>query len=153
MQQIREEMDLIDVDEDTTNTEVFNSLGVTMDNFRFAFRTSSPSALCATVKWDDVGGLEKVKQELQEAGVLFYRHPDTTKTILAKAIANECNANLISIKGLFTMWVGESETNVRDVFDKARLRPLLDCRTNAAVGFVTGSSGGDQRYTHADHDR
>ena len=92
--------------------------------------------------WNDVGGLENVKKELQELvqypvehpekflkfgmqpsrGVLFYGPPGCGKTLLAKAIANECQANFISIKGpeLLTMWFGESEANVRDVFDKAR---------------------------------
>ncbi len=94
------------------------------------------------VTWDDVGGLEGVKRELQELvqypvvhpekflkfgmtpskGVLFYGPPGCGKTLLAKAIANECQANFISIKGpeLLTMWFGESEANVREVFDKAR---------------------------------
>jgi transitional endoplasmic reticulum ATPase len=94
------------------------------------------------VTWDDIGGLESVKLELQETvqypveypdkflkfgmnpskGVLFYGPPGCGKTLLAKAIANECQANFISIKGpeLLTMWFGESEANVRDVFDKAR---------------------------------
>lgn len=148
MQQIREKMDLIDLDEDTIDAEVLDSLGVTMDNFRFALGTSNPSALretaveVPTVNWDDIGGLDNVKKELQETvqypvehpekflkygmspskGVLFYGPPGTGKTLLAKAIANECNANFISIKGpeLLTMWFGESEANVRDVFDKAR---------------------------------
>jgi len=148
MQQIREKMDLIDLDEDTIDAEVLDSLGVTMDNFRYALGASNPSALretvveVPTVTWDDIGGLEKVKQELQETvqypvehpekflkygmspskGVLFYGPPGTGKTMLAKAIANECQANFISIKGpeLLTMWFGESEANVRDVFDKAR---------------------------------
>ena len=72
MQQIREKMDLIDLDEDTIDAEVLDSLGVTMDNFRFALGTSNPSALretvveVPTVKWEDIGGLDKVKQELQE---------------------------------------------------------------------------------------
>jgi transitional endoplasmic reticulum ATPase len=148
MQQIREKMDLIDLDEDTIDAEVLDSLGVTMDNFRFALGASNPSALretaveVPTVTWDDIGGLDKVKLELQETvqypvehpekflkygmspskGVLFYGPPGTGKTLLAKAIANECQANFISIKGpeLLTMWFGESEANVRDVFDKAR---------------------------------
>merc|ERR1712130_915244 len=95
-----------------------------------------------TVTWQDVGGLEGVKRELQEVvqypvefpekfekfgmqpskGVLFYGPPGCGKTLLAKAIANECQANFISIKGpeLLTMWFGESEANVRNIFDKAR---------------------------------
>ncbi|KAI1794354.1 P-loop containing nucleoside triphosphate hydrolase protein [Ganoderma leucocontextum] len=148
MQQIREKMDLIDLDEDTIDAEVLDSLGVTMDNFRFALDTSNPSALretvveVPTVKWEDVGGLDKVKQELQETvqypvehpekfikygmspskGVLFYGPPGTGKTLLTKAIANETQANFISIKGfeLLTMQFGESEANVSDVFNKPR---------------------------------
>jgi transitional endoplasmic reticulum ATPase len=148
MQQIREKMDLIDLEEETIDAEVLDTLGVSMENFRFALGASNPSALretvveVPTVTWKDIGGLEKVKQELQETvsypvehpelylklglapskGVLFYGPPGTGKTMLAKAIANECQANFISIKGpeLLTMWFGESEANVRDVFDKAR---------------------------------
>ncbi|KAF9911667.1 AAA ATPase cdc48 [Linnemannia zychae] len=148
MQQIREKMELFDLDDETIDAEVLNSLAVTMENFRYALGVSNPSALRETVvevpttTWNDVGGLEKVKQELQETvqypvehpekflkfgmspsrGVLFYGPPGCGKTLLAKAIANECQANFISIKGpeLLTMWFGESEANVRDVFDKAR---------------------------------
>jgi transitional endoplasmic reticulum ATPase len=70
MQQIREKMDIIGLDEDTIDVEVLDSLGVTMENFRFTLRTSNPSALretvveAPTVTWDDIGGLEKVKLEL-----------------------------------------------------------------------------------------
>ncbi|KAJ7905531.1 P-loop containing nucleoside triphosphate hydrolase protein [Mycena olivaceomarginata] len=109
MQQIREKMDLIDLDEDTIDAEVLDSLGTVVE--------------VPTVKWDDVGGLEKVKQELQETVQYPVEHPEKfIKPMLATAIANECNANFISIKGpeLLTMWFGESEANVRDVFDKAR---------------------------------
>ena len=93
-------------------------------------------------KWEDIGGLEDTKKSLQEMilfpiehpekfhkfgmnpskGVLFYGPPGCGKTLLAKAVANECSANFISIKGpeLLTMWFGESEANVREIFDKAR---------------------------------
>merc|ERR1712226_683191 len=109
---------------------------------------STPSALRETVvevpnvSWEDIGGLEQVKKNLKELvsypvehpekfekfgmtpskGVLFYGPPGCGKTLLAKAIANECQANFISVKGpeLLTMWFGETEANVRDVFDKAR---------------------------------
>ena len=139
---------LIDLDEDTIDAEVLDSLGVTMENFRFALGASNPSALRETVvevpnvKWEDIGGLEKIKDELRETvqypvehpekfvkfglqpskGVLFYGPPGTGKTLLAKAIANECAANFISVKGpeLLSMWFGESESNIRDIFDKAR---------------------------------
>ncbi|KAJ7768102.1 P-loop containing nucleoside triphosphate hydrolase protein [Mycena maculata] len=110
---IREKMDRIDLDEDTIDAEVFDSLGVTMDNFRFALGTSNPSALretvveVPTVKWDDVGGLEKVKQELQESVQYPVEHPEKflkynmspSKGVLRPSGYGECNANFISIKG------------------------------------------------------
>uniref|UniRef100_A0A0K8T6W1 AAA+ ATPase domain-containing protein n=1 Tax=Lygus hesperus TaxID=30085 RepID=A0A0K8T6W1_LYGHE len=148
LQQIREKMELIDLDDDMIDAEVLDSLAISMDNFRFAMKRSSPSALRETVvevpnvTWEDIGGLTTVKTELQELvqypvehpekylkfgmqpsrGVLFYGPPGCGKTLLAKAIANECQANFICIKGpeLLTMWFGESEANVRDIFDKAR---------------------------------
>lgn len=148
LQQIREKMDLIDLEDDNIDAEVLASLAVTMENFRWALSKSSPSALrettveVPTVTWEDIGGLENVKKELQELvqypvehpdkflkfgmtpskGVLFYGPPGCGKTLLAKAIANECQANFISIKGpeLLSMWFGESESNIRDIFDKAR---------------------------------
>jgi len=148
MQCIREKMDLIDLEEETIDAAVLDSMAVTQDHFRYAMSTQSPSSLRETVvevpdvTWEDIGGLEDVKLELQELvqypveypelyekfgqqpskGVLFYGPPGCGKTLLAKAIANECQANFISIKGpeLLTMWFGESEANVRNIFDKAR---------------------------------
>ncbi|KAI8056032.1 AAA ATPase [Syncephalis plumigaleata] len=173
MQQIREKMDLIDLEDETIDAEVLDSLAVTMDNFRFALGTSNPSALRETVvevpttRWDDIGGLESVKRELQETvqypvehpdkflkfgmspskGVLFYGPPGCGKTLLAKAIANECQANFISIKGpeLLTMWFGESEANVRDVFDKARAAApcVMFFDELDSVAKARGSSSGD----------
>merc|ERR1711935_889800 len=172
LQQIRGKMDLIDLEEETIDAEVMDSLAVTNDDFKFALGQSNPSALRETivevpnVSWNDIGGLEAVKMELQELvqypvehpekflkfgmtpskGVLFYGPPGCGKTLLAKAIANECQANFISIKGpeLLTMWFGESEANVREVFDKARqAAPCvlffdeLDC-----IGTARGSSNG-----------
>lgn len=148
MQQIREKMDLIDLEEETIDAEVLDSLGVTMENFRFALGNSNPSALRETVvenvnvTWDDIGGLDGIKNELKETveypvlhpdqyqkfglapskGVLFFGPPGTGKTLLAKAVATEVSANFISVKGpeLLSMWYGESESNIRDIFDKAR---------------------------------
>merc|ERR1719512_129308 len=174
LQQIREKMDLIDLEDDTIDAEVLDSLAVTMENFRFAMSKSTPSALRETVvevpnvTWDDIGGLEGVKRELQELvqypvehpekflqfgmqpsrGVLFYGPPGCGKTLLAKAIANECQANFISIKGpeLLTMWFGESEANVRDIFDKARSAApcvLFFDELDSIAKSRGGSSGGD----------
>merc|ERR1712176_779567 len=148
LQQIRGKMDLIDLEEETIDAEVMDSLAVTMDDFKWAMKQSNPSALRETVvevpniTWNDIGGLQDTKRELQELvqypvehpekflkfgmspskGVLFYGPPGCGKTLLAKAIASECQANFISIKGpeLLTMWYGESEANVREIFDKAR---------------------------------
>ena len=86
-------------------------------------------------------------------GVLFYGPPGCGKTLLAKAIANECQANFISIKGpeLLTMWFGESEANVRDVFDKARAAApcvlFFDELDSIAKsrGTSAGDSGGSDR--------
>ncbi|XP_057456099.1 cell division cycle protein 48 homolog isoform X2 [Lotus japonicus] len=148
LQCIREKMDVIDLEADTIDAEVLNSMAVTNEHFHTSLETSNPSALRETVvevpnvSWEDIGGLENVKRELQETvqypvehpekfekfgmspskGVLFYGPPGNGKTMLAKAIANECQANFISVKGpeLLTMWFGESEANVREIFDKAR---------------------------------
>ncbi|KAJ6750149.1 hypothetical protein OIU85_000753 [Salix viminalis] len=148
LQCIREKMDVIDLEDETIDAEILNSMAVTDEHFKTALGTSNPSALRETVvevpnvSWEDIGGLENVKRELQETvqypvehpekfekfgmspskGVLFYGPPGCGKTLLAKAIANECQANFISVKGpeLLTMWFGESEANVREIFDKAR---------------------------------
>jgi transitional endoplasmic reticulum ATPase len=84
MQQIREKMDLIDLEEDTIDAEVLDSLGVTMETFRFALGVSNPSALRKTVvktripnvSCDDIGGVEKVKIELPETFQYPVEHPE-----------------------------------------------------------------------------
>ena len=174
-------------------------MAVSNEHFRTALGATNPSALRETVvevpsvTWDDIGGLEATKKELQETvqypvmypeqfqkfgmnpsrGVLFYGPPGANflvvasfhplqhclisdecsfgagcgKTLLAKAIANECQSNFISIKGpeLLTMWFGESEANVREVFDKARQSApcVLFFDELDSIARARGSSGGD----------
>merc|ERR1711937_141274 len=148
MQCIREKMDLIDIEDEQIDAEILDSMSVSMDHFKYAIAKANPSSLRETVveipniTWEDIGGLDQVKRELMETvqypvehpekfekfgmspskGVLFYGPPGCGKTLMAKAVANECQANFISVKGpeLLTMWFGESEANVRDVFEKAR---------------------------------
>ncbi|KAK6152366.1 hypothetical protein DH2020_015001 [Rehmannia glutinosa] len=140
LQCIREKMDVIDLEDDTIDAEILNSMAVTNEHFHTALGTSNPSAHVVevpNVSWEDIGGLENVStvqypvehpEKFEKfgmspsKGVLFYGPPGCGKTLLAKAIANECQANFISVKGpeLLTMWFGESEANVREIFDKAR---------------------------------
>ncbi|KAL1558502.1 AAA ATPase cdc48 [Salvia divinorum] len=127
LQCIREKMDVIDLEDDTIDAEILNSMAVTNEHFHTALGTSNPSALRETVvgvpncSWEDIGWLENVKRELQETVQYPVEHPKKFEKF-AKAIANECQANFISVKGpeLLTMWFGESEANVREIFDKAR---------------------------------
>lgn len=129
-------------------TEVLEKMEVTMDDFKTALKGIEPSALrevfieVPKVAWDDVGGLEDIKQRLREAvewplknpdsfarlgikpprGILLFGAPGTGKTLLAKAVATESEANFISVKGpeLISKWVGESEKGLREIFKKAK---------------------------------
>ncbi|KAL3904403.1 MAG: hypothetical protein SGILL_010083, partial [Bacillariaceae sp.] len=149
LQCIRSNIGNLDVDrEEPIPDETLDILRVTNDHFNHALSVCDPSTLrdnkveVPDVKWEDIGGLEDTKRELQEMvrypiehrhlferfgmqasrGVLFYGPPGCGKTLMAKAIANECGANFISVKGpeLLNMWFGGSEANVRNLFDKAR---------------------------------
>ena len=148
LQCLREKMDVIDIEDETIDAAILDSMAVTNDHFQTALGQTNPSSLRETVvevpnvAWEYIGGLEDVKKSLQEMilyqldypdkyvkfglnpshGVLFYGPPVCGKTLMAKAIATECSSNFISIKGpeLLTMWFGESEANVREIFDKAR---------------------------------
>jgi transitional endoplasmic reticulum ATPase len=123
------------------------------------------------VKWEDIGGLEETKRELQEMvqypiehrglferfgmqasrGVLFYGPPGCGKTLMAKAIANECGANFISVKGpeLLNMWFGGSEANVRELFDKARAASpcILFFDEMDSIARARGAGGGGSSET------
>ncbi len=148
MRAIRRILPSIDFSEEKISPELLNSLTVTMKDFLDAYKDITPTALreveieTPTVRWDQVGGLEDVKQRLREAiewplkypekfeklgidppkGILLYGPPGCGKTLLAKAIATESEANFISIKGpeIFSKWVGESEKAIREIFRKAR---------------------------------
>ncbi len=134
--------------EEQINQELLSKLVVTQNDFMEALKVVRPSAMrevlveTPNVDWDSVGGLEQIKQELNEAvewpikypesfermgirpsrGILLYGPPGTGKTLLAKAVAKESEANFIQIKGpsLLSMWVGKSEEGVRKIFERAR---------------------------------
>ena len=148
MKALRRILAKIDLDKDEIPTEILEQLEVRMEDFMNAFREITPTALreieveVPNVRWSDVGGLEKVKQELREAvewplkypdafkrlgidppkGILLYGPPGCGKTLLAKAVATESEANFVSVKGpeIFSKWVGESERAIRELFRKAR---------------------------------
>lgn len=147
MNALRRYLPEIDLDKPIP-VEVLEKMEVTMDDFKNAQRGIEPSAMreffveVPKVSWKDVGGLEDVKQQLRESvewplsqpevfkrlginaprGILLYGPPGTGKTLLAKAVANESDANFISIKGpeVMSKRVGESEKAVRELFKKAK---------------------------------
>jgi len=138
----------LNLEDEKINPEVLNKLIVTMNDFENAIKEVMPSAMrevyleSPDVKWNDIGGLDEVKRELQEAvewplrypdlytqldhsmpkGILMHGPSGTGKTMLAKAVATESEANFISVKGpeLLSKWVGESERGIREIFRRAR---------------------------------
>jgi transitional endoplasmic reticulum ATPase len=148
MHALRRVIPEIDIEAEEIPPEVLENLKVTKEDFMEALKNIEPSAMrevlveVPRVRWDDIGGLDHAKQELMEAvewplkypevfeatnikpprGILLFGPPGTGKTLLAKAVANESNANFISVKGpeLLSKWVGESEKHVREMFRKAR---------------------------------
>ncbi len=133
---------------DRVPTEILEKIKVKKEHFEEALQMVEPSAMrevlvqTPNVRWDDIGGLEEVKQKLREAvewplqdpeafaavgikppkGIVLYGPPGCGKTLLAKAVATESNASFIAVKGpeLISKWVGESERRIRDIFKKAR---------------------------------
>ena len=147
MNALRRYLPQIDLDKPIP-TEVLEKMEVTMEDFKKALKDIEPSAIreffveVPKVTWNDIGGLEDVKQALREAvewplerpdafkrmgikpprGILLYGPPGTGKTLLAKAVANESSANFLSIKGpeILSKWVGESEKAIRELFKRAK---------------------------------
>jgi transitional endoplasmic reticulum ATPase len=148
MRSLRRVLPEINLEQSKIPIETLNKIKITWLDFENALRDVQPSALREVhvqrpnVQWNDVGGLDEVKEELKEAiewplkhgdlfaqadvtppkGLLLYGPPGTGKTMIAKAVATTSEANFISIKGpeLLSKWVGESEKGVREVFRKAR---------------------------------
>jgi transitional endoplasmic reticulum ATPase len=149
MKALRRYLPQINLEEERIPPEVLEKMEVTMDDFVNAYKEVTPTAMrevyieVSTVHWSDIGGLDEVKQHMQEAvewplkkpeifsrlgikppkGILLYGPPGCGKTMLARAVATESEANFISIKGpeVFSKWVGESEKAIREVFRKARM--------------------------------
>ena len=148
MKALRRYLPEIDLDEEEIPAEVLEKMEVKMIDFREAIKDIEPSALreiyveIPEVGWDQVGGLQEIKDRLKESiewpltqpelfshfgvkpprGVVLFGAPGTGKTLIAKAIANEAKANFISVKGpeMISKWVGESERGIREVFKKAK---------------------------------
>ncbi|MDH5754143.1 MAG: AAA family ATPase, partial [Candidatus Bathyarchaeota archaeon] len=149
MKALRRYLPQINLEEERVPPSVLEKMEVKMEDFINAYKEITPTAMrevyieVPTVHWDDIGGLEEVKQELKEAvewplknpeiferlgikppkGILLYGPPGCGKTLLARAVATESEANFITIKGpeVFSKWVGESEKAIREVFRKARM--------------------------------
>jgi transitional endoplasmic reticulum ATPase len=147
MSSLRKILPKIDLDKPIP-AEILENLSINDDDFQNALRVVEPSAMrevlveIPDVKWEDVGGLLKVKQELKESiewpltyphlykkagiravnGVLLYGPPGCGKTLLAKAVATESEINFLTVKGpeIYSKWVGESERAIREIFRKAR---------------------------------
>jgi len=149
MKSLRRYLPQINLEEERVPPSVLEKMEVTMDDFTNAYKEVTPTAMrevyieVPTVHWDDIGGLDEAKQELKEAvewplktpeifkrlgikppkGILIYGPPGCGKTLLARGVATESEANFITIKGpeVFSKWVGESEKAIREVFRKARM--------------------------------
>jgi len=177
MKALRRYLPKIDLEEESIPPEVLDSIEVTMDDFMRAFREITPTALreveieIPSVRWEDVGGLYDVKQELREAvewplkypesfkrlgikppkGILLYGPPGCGKTLLAKAVATESGANFVAVKGpeIFSKWVGESERAIREIFRKARqVAPCVVFLDEVdAIAPMRGMSIGDSMVT------
>jgi transitional endoplasmic reticulum ATPase len=148
MKALRRYLPEIDLQQERIPSEIVDKLEIKAEDFDLAYKEITPTELrevyveVPTVRWEEIGGLEEVKQDLREAiewplkypdrfkrlgikppkGILLYGPPGCGKTLMAKAVATESEANFITIKGpeIFSKWVGESEKAIREVFRRAR---------------------------------
>ncbi|MDA4117940.1 MAG: CDC48 family AAA ATPase [Thaumarchaeota archaeon] len=176
MKTLRRMLPELKLEEERLSPEILDKLVETMADFEGALKDVMPSAMrevyleTPDVKWADLGGLEPVKRELQEAvewplkfsdlykaigyrmpkGILLYGSSGTGKTLLAKAVATESEANFISVRGpeLLSKWVGESERGVREVFRRARqAAPCIIFFDEIDAIAPTRGMGGDSMVT------
>ncbi|MCA9827909.1 MAG: CDC48 family AAA ATPase [Nitrosopumilus sp.] len=177
MRALRRILPDIDLDEEKISSEILQRIQITGEDFREALKEVRPSALrevqvqIPNVSWDDVGGLDELKEELREAiewpikykdaydyvnvetpkGILLHGPPGTGKTLIAKALAKMTESNFISIKGpeLLSKWVGESEKGVREIFRKARQAAPCIIFLDEVDALVPrrGSGGSDSHVT------
>lgn len=177
MKALRRYLPKINLDEEEIPQDVLEQLEVTNDDFLGALREIQPTAVrevfieIPNVRWSDIGGLQEVKDTLIEVvewplkrpetftrlgisppkGVLIYGPPGAGKTLLARAVATESEANFISVKGpeLLSKWVGESEKAVREIFRKARTAApaIIFFDEIDAIAPTRGRSAGDSHVT------
>jgi len=177
MRSLRRILPEVDLEMAQIPAEILEKISVTWNDFLDAFREMSPSTLreviieSPNVRWTDIGGLDDAKQELQEAvewpmkygplfshmdakpprGMLLHGPPGTGKTMLAKAVATESEANFISIKGpeFLSKWVGESEKAVRETFRKARMAApcVIFLDEVDSIAPTRGGGAGDSHVT------
>jgi transitional endoplasmic reticulum ATPase len=177
MRALRRVLPDINLSSGSIPVDTLRKIIVKMSDFMDVIKEMEPSAMrevfveVPDIKWDDIGGLSTIKQELQEAvewplkysgvftyadatppkGILLYGPPGTGKTLMAKAAANESEANFISIKGpeLLSKWVGESEKGVREIFRKARQAApcIIFFDELDAIAPARGGNHGDSHVT------
>jgi transitional endoplasmic reticulum ATPase len=177
MRALRRVLPEMNLSSESIPLDTLRKIIVKMQDFMDVIKEMEPSAMrevfveVPDIKWEDIGGLSSIKQELQEAvewplkylgvftyadatppkGILLYGPPGTGKTLMAKAAANESEANFISIKGpeLLSKWVGESEKGVREIFRKARQSApcIIFFDELDAIAPTRGGNHGDSHVT------
>ncbi|MGQ0772100.1 MAG: CDC48 family AAA ATPase [Nitrososphaerota archaeon] len=174
MRSLRRILPDIDLNQEKISAEILQKIKITDDDFKEALKEVRPSALrevlveAPNVSWEDIGGLDSLKEELKEAiewplkhkeafqyvdvsapkGILLHGPPGTGKTLIAKAVAKMTESNFISIKGpeLLSKWVGESEKGVREIFRKARQAAPCIIFFDEIDSLIPSRSGSDSSH-------